>query len=747
MKKRLYIISNRLPVTIEHIDNTYSYRQSSGGLISAISTYLSKNGKDEFSEKIWAGIPGVEEKVWNSIAGDTDDNDFKYMPVFANAKKYEAYYNGFSNSLLWPLFHYFPSYAEYKTSDFEAYMAINKLFADSLSRQLKEGDVVWIHDYHLLPLAGMLRKLIPGLTIGFFLHIPFPAYEIFREIPKLWQREILSGMLGADLIGFHTIEYASYFMSSVEMTMKIKSDGTHLTWQNRKIKVDAFPVSIDFDLFNDASQTESVLAIKQSYLELKGDKKLIFSVDRLDYTKGIPNRLRGFKKFLDQNPDYMGKVIFALIIVPSRDSIKQYADRKKTIDEYIGKLNSTVGTLEWQPIIYQYNHLTFDELIALYTACDLALITPLRDGMNLVAKEFVASRKDEKGVLVLSEMAGAARELTDALLINPNDITEIAEMIKQAIEMEEPEQAMRMQAMQQRIKSYDVVTWATDFFDQLHQIKKLQMEFNVKMIDNFSRASILKHYAEAQKRLLLFDYDGTLVPFSKFPSMASPGDEVVAVLNQLALKPENDVYIISGRDGGTLEKWLGELPLGLVAEHGAKMRVKGTGWKSAAPAENAYWMKSVEDIMAKFVAKCPNSFIEKKEFALAWHYRNADLHQGIIRAKELYEYLIEHTATMPLSILNGNKVIEVRNRGISKGIAAEQLIAKDDYDFILCIGDDQTDEDMFKVLLDNKKAYTIKVGQDASFARYNLASPYLVQSFLQTIIDYPELPVKIIDRG
>ncbi|MBD1386731.1 bifunctional alpha,alpha-trehalose-phosphate synthase (UDP-forming)/trehalose-phosphatase [Mucilaginibacter rigui] len=744
MKKKLFIVANRLPITIEITEHQYTYRPSSGGLVSAITTYLSKNDKDDFTEKVWAGVPGCNEATWNSITPVSQTGDFKYLPVFTNAKKYELYYNGFSNSLLWPLFHYFPSFAEYRTTNFDAYISVNKLFAATLASQVTANDVVWIHDYHLLPLAAMLREMIPGLTIGLFLHIPFPAYEIFRVIPKHWQREILSGMMGADLIGFHTVEYASYFLSSVEMTMKAKCDGNIITWQNRKIKVESFPVSIDFELFNNASEREDIKLIQQNYLTLKGDNKMIFSVDRLDYTKGIQNRLRGFKKFLDKNPDYIGKVVFALIVVPSRDGIKKYAERKKEIDEFIANLNSTVGTLSWQPIIYQYNHLSFEELVALYTTCDLALITPLRDGMNLVAKEFVASRKDERSVLVLSEMAGAAKELTDALLINPNDISEIAAMIKQAIEMDTDEQAQRMQAMQTRIKQYDVVTWATDFFDQLQETKKLQVEFNIKMIDSFSRATILKNYARAKKRLLLFDYDGTLVPFSKQPALASPPDKVIEILSQLSAIPENEVVIISGRDSATLEKWLGKLPVGLIAEHGAKMRLKQLSWENKVHADNNHWMHSIEAIMNKYVSKCPNSFIEKKEFALAWHYRNADISQGDLRAKELYENLIEQTYSLPLSVLNGHKVIEVRNKGVSKGISTLELLSKDKYDFILCMGDDQTDEDMFKALTDVDNSYTIKVGQDATFAQYNLQSPYLVQSFLDTIISYPKEPVDLI---
>lgn len=737
MKKRLFIISNRLPLTIEQVDSIYTMRQSSGGLISAVSAYLKGDGEETFSEKIWAGVPGCNEKSWEIANNDHTPHDYNYLPVFMKNKTYELYYNGFSNSLLWPLFHYFPSFAEYNSSYFDAYMEANKTFADILSQKIRNDDVVWIHDYHLLPLAGMLRKMFPTLTIGFFLHIPFPSYELFRVIPKQWQREILTGMLGADLIGFHTVDYSSHFLSCVEMALKIEHDGQHISWENRQIKVDAFPIGIDYELFNNAYSDSKVAAIRKDYLQLKKDKKLLFSVDRLDYTKGLHNRLKGYKKFLLQNPEYHGKVVFALVVVPSRDSIRKYAERKKIIDEFIGNLNSTLGTINWQPIIYQYNHLDFEELVALYTACDLALITPLRDGMNLVSKEFVASRKDKQGVLILSEMAGAARELTEALLINPNDTDEIAEMIKQGFEMEKQEQQQRMTAMQQRVSRYDVNAWAADFLGQLQHVKDIQLGFAIKFLDTFSKALLLERYSASKNRLLLLDYDGTLVPFSKDPLAAVPGQKILEILEQIANDSENTVYIVSGRDSHTLEKWLGHLPIGLIAEHGAKIRHKNGQWMNETAGEHDDWMAKIEKQMDNYVAKCPHSFIEKKDFSIAWHYRNADLTQGIIRAKELYEELFNSTSQMPLNVLNGNKVIEVRNKGVNKGIAIEKINTPD-YDFILCIGDDKTDEDMFIKLARSPEAYTIKVGNEASFAKYNLHSPYLVQSLLDAIAIIPK---------
>lgn len=731
MQKRLLVVSNRLPLTIEKKENEYLPRQSSGGLISAVEAYLNSGGKEVFSESIWAGVSGVDQQTWDKV--DLTQSDYKYLPISIDEDQYEQYYNGFSNSLLWPLFHYFPSFAEYDLSLFDAYMAVNKTFCEELSSQIRQGDTIWIHDYHLLPLAGMLRQKFPDIRIGLFLHIPFPSYELFRVIPKRWQRALLEGMLGADLIGFHTADYVAHFLKTVDLSLKTAHDNQYIQWGTRQVQVDAFPISIDFNVFNDAFDHPDVKTQREKYRELKGEKKMLFSVDRLDYTKGIYNRLIAYEKFLQRYPEYIENIVLILVIVPSRDTVTKYNERKKLIDEYIGNLNSAIGNISWQPIIYQYDHLDFNELVALYTTCDVALVTPLRDGMNLVSKEFVASRKDERGVLILSEMAGASAELTEALMINPNDTDEIADTIGLALDMDEEEQKLRQMNMRKLIRQYDVNSWAVDYFRELEQIKSLQLKFEVRFLDNFGKAALLKDYESGKRRLLLLDYDGTLVNFTKDPSKATPGKNLLNILQDLSSVPNNDIYIVSGRDSETLNKWLGHLPIGLIAEHGAKIRHNGEHWKNEAIAESTSWKDKIEQIMQHYVFRSPNSFIERKDFSLAWHYRNADPALASRRAKDLYDELIEYTVQMPLDVLNGHKVIEVRNKGVNKGLAIARLLDTKKYDFILCVGDDQTDEDMFKVLANNSGSYTIKVGHQASFAKYNLYTPFLVFSLLEAI--------------
>lgn len=733
MEKRLFIVANRLPLTVEIRDGHPVCRQSSGGLISSITAYLARGGQGQFQQRFWVGVPSCDKLTWQQSVND-GPADFEYLPVFSDPELYEMYYDGFSNSLLWPLFHYFPSYAKYNELHYSAYIEVNERFADRLLQKLRASDVVWIHDYHLLPLAGILRERLPGLMIGFFLHIPFPAFEIFRLLPRLWQKELLTGMLGADLLGFHTAEYCRYFRDAVRNRLGIAANDDLFDFKGRVIKTDVFPVGIDFEAFNGLHQQPDLSERMTAYSTLKGDKKMLFSVDRLDYTKGIHHRVQGYKAFLNQYPEYIGRVIFVLVIVPSRHHIEKYAARKRLIDEYIGDLNSSLGTIEWKPVIYQYQHLEFADLLALYRSCDIALITPLRDGMNLVAKEFVASRNDGRGVLILSEMAGAATELNGALLINPNDSDEIASAIKLGLKMDLTEQQERLTLMQSGLRLNDVNAWATRFLNALETVKALQRREVLEVVDSFIRSAILSAYAHAQKRLLLLDYDGTLVPLASRPEQAAPSRDVLDLLAQLAADERNDIYIVSGRDGITLENWLGHLPISLIAEHGAKFREPAGNWQlyPGLPPETCW--QPVEELMEHYTEQCPHSFIEHKEFARAWHFRESAPFHANRKAQQLELDLLTCIKDLPLKVLRGHKVIEVRGKLIGKGLAITNLV-KENYDLILCIGDDETDEEMFQVLRGLPNTRNFKVGDGASFADYRLFTPYQVHSLLASMVD------------
>ena len=612
---RLIIVSNRLPFTAERSGADFVLRQSSGGLVSALKSYLEKSHGESrnFKDHIWVGSVDFPPQIWKKLKGKTIKSaNFRVEPIYIEPEVYDDYYNGFSNSTLWPLFHYFPFLAEYDKEYYEAYIQVNFQFAEKILSFVKKDDIIWVHDYQLMLLPQILRKKRPELTIGFFLHIPFPSYEIFRLLPTSWKTAVLQGMLGADLIGFHTHDYVQHFVQSAKMILKVDSQFNLIQYGKRMIKAELFPIGIDFEKFQDTNADEQVRKLKDQVVEKLKYSKIIFSVDRLDYSKGLMFRLQGFEEFLERYPEWREKVIFALNIVPSRDAIPTYYKRKKDIEEKISTINGKYSTFHWQPINYRYNHLSFYELSAFYKAADVALITPLRDGMNLVAKEFVASRTERTGVLILSELTGAASELNEALLVNPTDSSEVSKAINTALMMPYEEQIERMSMMQERLKQYDVVRWVNDFLEQLDNIKQLQEKTSVRLITPKQVKTIIHDFEVAAKRAVLLDYDGTLRPFTNIPSRAEPSEEILRLLRDLSTDIRNDIVIISGRDTETLDKWLGHLPLHMVAEHGAFIKNKNGTWEQQSTVQGE-WKDQIRPILQLFTTRCAGSFVEEKK--------------------------------------------------------------------------------------------------------------------------------------
>ena len=475
--QRLIIVAYRLPFKFIKKKGGVTAFQNSGGLVSAILSLSNKlplvdTGGNK-SRIVWVGEGHeVPEKALNDM---TISRNFDLKPVHIPENINNKYYGGFCNDTIWPLFHYFPSITTYDESYFNAYIQANKLFYEQIKKVIHPGDFIWVHDYQLFLVPDLIRRDFPNVTIGFFLHIPFPSYEIFRLLPRTWHNMILKGILGADIVGFHTKDYARYFIRSVQQTLGYKRRQNIISVDGRSVKAAAFPIGIDFDKFHEACLSPLVKKEKRKMIKQVRNKKLVFSVDRLDYTKGLLNRLRGIEFFLETNPSWQEKVIFNLVVVPSRDTIDRYKKMKKDIEANVGRINGKYSNIGWRPIIYQYTSLTFNELVALYDLSDVGLITPLRDGMNLVAKEYIACQVENIGVLILSEMAGASSELKEALIINPVDYKEMACAIKKALEMSTAEKEMRIKKMQSRIRNYDVFKWANEFFSQANVQQKQKL--------------------------------------------------------------------------------------------------------------------------------------------------------------------------------------------------------------------------------------------------------------------------------
>lgn len=732
---RLIIVTGHLPLEFAEGNGPMVVTPCYGEIASAILAFLRHKrpeGRPAFSEIGWAGLATCRPMNWESLQHRLPADGFTWYPIFLPPKHHKTLAEGFGNTVLWPLFHYFPSYVEFSFPAYDDYLDMNHRFAESLERYLRPGDTVWIHDYHLLPLAGILRLRFPELTIGLFLHISYPSHEIFRHLPGAWQENILRGMLGADLIGFQTAEYEALFLTCVRLTLNAPEEEKTIEFDNRLITTGTFPIGIEYSVFNAAGDTPSIRQKTADFLQRFKDLKIVFTIDSLDYTKGILHRVKACEQFLRRHPEDIDKVVFVFVIVPSRESLAKNAERKKLIDESISYVNGKFGSLHWQPLVYMYKSMEFDELLTLYRSCHVAFLTPLRDAMNLHAKEFAASRSDGRGVLILSEFDGAAHQLTGALIVNPNDIRTVAETIKTGLDMTPEEQQRRMRIMRESVCSHDVFHWGDEFLQTLENTRARRQQFNVRFFDAYSQRQLLESYRNAPKRQLFLDYDGTLMPFFNEPSEAKPGDHVLQTLARLAGDARNSICIISGRDPAVLESWLGHLPIHIIAEHGAMVRYKDSPWeKIGFPADR--WMDRLYPVMDRSTAECPGAFVEMKNFSMVWHYRNADPQIADRVKMELYSALIELTAELPLQVTLGKKIVEVRNKDIDKGTAVRKLLGAGTGDFILAIGDDRTDEDMFRALADSHHAFTIKVGHEPSHAHFNIHTPQSVISLLDAL--------------
>jgi trehalose 6-phosphate synthase/phosphatase len=707
--KRLLIVSNRLPVKAEIHDEIIHLEKSAGGLATGL------NSLDVSYEKHWIGWPGIytsDNKTEKEL--DHSLESYNFHPVFLTEQEVELYYEGYSNSTLWPLFHYFYVYTMHNQEYWDAYKRVNTIFLEKVLEVATEDDIIWVQDYHLMLLPMMIREKLPRVRIGFFLHIPFPSYELFRTLEN--RDELMGGLLGADLIGFHTFDYMRHFVSTLYRIKGIESDDNTFHYQNRTLSVDTFPMGINFENFFTAHRQPEVSRFAGHFRESYHDRKIILSVDRLDYSKGILRRLEAFRMLLRDYPEWTGKVSLVMILVPSRDSVDRYHDLRVSIDETVGNINGTLSQPGWIPIHYYYKGFSFNELTAFYHESDVALVTPLRDGMNLVAKEYVAAKAAKPGVLVLSEMAGAAIELTDALLVNPNNVGAIAETLNKALLMPANEQKARLARMQKKLKKYDVVKWAADFIEEMERIHLRQSHIMKKYLRPGQAREIAASFRKSAKKLVILDYDGTLVPFNSDPALALPDESLKELLKSLAGTPGVDMAIVSGRNSEFLQSIFGDLSVTLFAEHGALRRVDGK-WENVF-RKDLSWQPEIVRIMQEVTESTPGSHLERKKTSLVWHYRNTDKWLADLRSAQLVNKLIYPCTRRQLHLMRGDKIIEVKPSEYTKGSTIRNFYRFSDYDFILAGGDDTTDEDMFDVLPPG--AVTVKVGKPSEKSRYTI---------------------------
>ena len=463
---RILIVANRLPVTFKSQGDEISVELSAGGVATGL------RGPHERSGGKWIGWPGSVSKLSSGqkeLLGAKLD-ELKTVPLYLTDKEVHRYYEGFANGALWPLFHYLLDKVHFDARDWRTYHKVNERFADLVAEHYQDGDMIWVQDYQLMLLPGMLRARLPGAHIGFFLHIPFPSSEVFRLLP--WREDILEGLLGADLIGFHTLSYARHFSTTLLRQLGIESHVDRIEHDGREIHVGAYPMGIDARDFSERAEADDAQAVARQIRDKNRDCQVLLGIDRLDYTKGVPDKLMILEHLLAQNPALRGKIKLVQVAVPSRTGIPAYEAFRRSVDEMVGRINGRFGTPDWVPIHYLYRSLKPHEIVAMYKAADVMLVTPLRDGMNLVAKEFVACRNDETGALVLSELAGSAAELGEAVRVNPYDVDGTARRILETLSMDPDEQKQRMRAMRHTVMTYDVHHWAESFLGDLGSVSE-----------------------------------------------------------------------------------------------------------------------------------------------------------------------------------------------------------------------------------------------------------------------------------
>lgn len=725
MTNRVVIVSNRLPFSVRTVNGNYLIVPSIGGLATGVAPFHAKH------PSLWIGWSGIEANVSSKEQARLREiflKDHRCLPLFYTPRDLKYYYYGTCNDTLWPLLHGFGETARQDELSWQVYEEVNARVAAAVIEQYQPNDIIWIHDYQMLLVAKYIRQKLPNATIGFFLHIPFPPFDILRILP---QRDVLiDAMLKNDLIGFHTYDYVQNFLDSVRRLTGFSHHLGHIRTVDRLVRVDAFPLGIDYPRFAHAAKKASVRReVKKLHHDI-GRRTMLLSLDRLDYTKGIRQRLEAFADLLERYPQYRNKITLVLVLAIVRPKVVLFQKLKQQIDRLIGQINGTYGGIHWTPIRYIVQTLNFDQLTALYAAADVTLITPLKDGMNLVAKEYVATRQDGRGVLVLSEMAGAAEELGEAVQINPYNKTAFAESIHQALRMPMAERRWRMRNMQDRLARYPTQRWVDDFMWTLQDTKAEQLNWHTKLITPKLQHDIVRQFQCAQQRLIFLDYDGTLTEFVRLPRKANPDAALLRILRNLSNYPKTTVVIISGRDHHTLSRWFTGLRCGLVAEHGAWIKDIGKPWKMIDLPE-ADWKKNVRSLLEYYVDRTPGSSIEEKQTSLVWHYRSVKSQIAEVRANQLHEALINLSDDHNLRVIGGNAVIEIIPNHIHKGMVLSQWLRRQRQGFVLAAGDDRTDEDMFQAL--PKRSVSIKVRLEPSQARYAVANTQAMRQLLKML--------------
>jgi trehalose 6-phosphate synthase/phosphatase len=722
------IVSNRLPVSLEIHGSRWRSRPSSGGLVSALEGL--EDELDSDGKLKWVGWPSrLLEPIHESLAADG------MIAVPLSKGQERGFYQGMCNEVLWPLFHYFADKVRFEPEHWKHYSEANRRFADAVLENAEEGSRVWVHDYHLMLVPALLREARPDLEIGFFLHVPWPSSELYRLLPP--RRGLLRGLLGADYVAFHTSDYAMHFRTSCMRVLGLESDPNGIPFEGRMVGIGRHPIGLDAVHFRDVMGRPKTHSLREEFRQRYQGQRLLLDVSRLDYSKGIPLRLQAFETLLLRRPKLSRETTLLQVVVPSRTGTPEYDDLREQIEQQVARINGRFGEPGFTPVDYIYRFLTPEELVALYQVADVAVITPIRDGMNLVAQEFVFCHEDQAGMIVLSEFAGSAHCLNDAILVNPWNIEKTSRALEQALDMSKEERDERMQPMIERVTRMDCRAWARGFLDKLAAAgaRRRQEQSSRPLLSGAPLSELKARFATAPERLLIIDYDGTLMELKRRPEEARPTPEILDLLRELAALPNTTVHLVSGRQTDALDRWFGDLDIHMGGEHGTMVRRPGAeDWEPRADFR-LDWRPAAEATLAEVTSEVLGSWIERKRHTLAWHYREADLEYGLWSAAGLIMRLESDLQHVGVEVIHGHRVVEVRPVGANKGQYVRHVTQGLDPDtLVLCLGDDRTDLDMYDALRHISNSLSIHVGGPAENADWMLGSPTEVRALLSVLV-------------
>jgi trehalose 6-phosphate synthase/phosphatase len=713
---RLVVVSNRLPVISALQRGRTRLERAPGGLVSALDPALRARGGR------WIGWPGGKLRDTEAVGEFARDAGYEIVPVALSAREVRGFYLGFANGTLWPLLHSFPTRIELDREDWLTYEIVNRRFAAAAAAATSDSDLVWIHDYQLMRVGSHLRRARPAARIAFFLHVPFPHFDLFRILP--WDRELLRGLLACDLVGFHCAGYAANFIDCAERLLGSRVDRVagKIEHGERTVSVGVFPLGIDTARF--AKLAEG--APDRTTL----DPRIVLGVDRLDYTKGLPEKILAFERLLELHPEHHEHVVLLQIAEPSRDELPEYQRLKRQVDELVGRVNGRFSTSRWTPIQYLRRSVPPDELARLYRDADVALVTPLRDGMNLVAKEYVASQTREPGVLILSRLAGAAEAMQEAIHVNPYNMDAVAVALDEALKMDVAERAERMRALQLRERRHDVHAWLARFLE-----KAVAPVAGIRPFEPQDFSAWLRRAAEGQRIALFLDFDGTLAEIARHPSEVRMTDSMADALKACAARKDTDVAIVSGRALADLQSIVSLPGAILVGNHG--LEIGGGVLAPFTHPDLPHFEARLRDLAKALEEVCPpGCWVEDKTASLTLHFRNAEpVHQTEIatRAKDMArdagfqarDALCAVEIRPPTDWDKGDAVLQVlrslHGRGWSESVEA------------VYVGDDETDEDAFRALQGFGVTFRVGRAERPTFATHRLPKPSAVEQLLNWI--------------